>query len=327
MIIKNIPKVTIQAKNFSRNKIQYNSNLDNNIFVKTCSFTGKIKSKDEKSFAELKKWAKKTSFIDKVEDIVYTTGRIIGSGFEGKTYSIPGTNNWVLKKYNQGDIIAKKKDRRKLVQIRDFSPKLNVGQTIAKVEVPAGGNYSYVYYVLKYQTGNSIGVPLSIADTISDSNIQRHIESLRTLASLPQKTFDKCIKDIHYITKQGYELDCCNPYNFMYDKEAQQINFVDINYIKRNDYTQFGEVLYALLDGEFAINFSNSDSDVSAKNEASKLSSEITRKFFTAMKKINAKFSLRTYFNTLLESSLLDETLDCSDKEDKINKLRLMNLI
>ena len=327
MIINNIPKFTIQSKNLSRNKIQYNSYLNNDIFVKNCSFSGKSESKDEKSFAELKKWAEKTSFIDKVEDIVYRTGRILGSGFEGKTYSIPGTNNWVLKKYNRGDIIAKKNDRRSLIQIRDFSPRLNVGQTIARVEVPAGGDYSYVYYVLKYQTGNSIGVPLSIADTISDGNIKRHIESLRILASSPQKTFDKCIKDIDYVTKQGYEFDCCNPYNFMYDKETQEIHFVDINDIKKNDYTQFGEVLYALLDGEFAINYSNSDCDVSTKNEANKLSNEIIRKFFAAMIQSNSKFSLGTYFNNLLESSLLDETLGCTDKEDKINKLRLMNLI
>ena len=88
MIINNIPKFTIQSKNLSRNKIQYNSYLNNDIFVKNCSFSGKSESKDEKSFAELKKWAEKTSFIDKVEDIVYRTGRILGSGFEGKTYSI-----------------------------------------------------------------------------------------------------------------------------------------------------------------------------------------------------------------------------------------------
>ena len=113
----------------------------------------------------------------------------------------------------------------------------------------------------------------------------------------------------------------------MYDKETQEIHFVDINDIKRNDYTQFGEVLYALLDGEFAINYSNSDCDVSTKNEANKLSNEIIRKFFAAMIQSNSKFSLGTYFNNLLESSLLDETLGCTDKEDKINKLRLMNLI
>ena len=313
--------------NANKKNIGCKYSIPHDTFVKTCSFSGKRNDVDKQSYTELEKWSSETGFLDKVREIDEKTGQILGSGFEGITFGIPGTDNWVLKKYNRGNFIAIPNEAPKLVRVEDFSPELNVGQTIARVEIPGGSRYSYIYYVLKRQTGESIGVPLSYSDDMSDINVKTHINTLKTLANAPQETFNKCIKDIAYVTQQGYEFDCGNPYNFMFDKEKNHINFVDINDKKRDENTQFGEVLYSLLDGNFAINFSKSDYDETIKDEANKLSNEIIRKFFAAMIQSNSKFSLGTYFNNLLESSLLDETLGCSDKEDKINKLRLMNLI
>lgn len=327
MKINSISGIYSTSKNTNQNNNSYKYLTPQDTFIRSCSFSGKNNDVDKKSYSEFEKWASETGFLDNVREIDEKTGEILGYGFEGITFGIPSTDNWVLKKYNRGNFIAIPNEAPKLVRVEDFSPELNVGQTIARVEIPGGSRYSYIYYVLKRQTGESIGVPLSYSDDMSDINVKTHINTLKTLANAPQETFNKCIKDIAYVTQQGYEFDCGNPYNFMFDKEKNHINFVDINDKIRDENTQFGEVLYSLLDGNFAINFSKSDCDQTIKDEANKLSNEIIRKFFAAMIQSNSKFSLGTYFNNLLESSLLDKTLGCSDKEDKINKLRLMNLI
>lgn len=310
--------------NFLSNK---NLKCERDIFIKNMSFTGSRNIYDDKSYESFTNWSNQTNFLSKVHEIEERTGQILGYGFEGTTFEIPGTDNWVLKKYNRGNFVAIGNNEAKIIEIKDFSPKLNVGQTIARIEIPAGTKYSYIYYILKRQTGKSLGVPLSEAEDISDINIKSHLEALRTLAAAPQETFDKCIKDIEYVTQQGYEFDCGNPYNFMFDSKKQAINFVDISDKLKDNNTQYGDVLYALLDGKFAINFNTSDCDIETKEIAKTLSYTIINKYVTAMKKANAKFSEGRFFTELLETNMFDSLLKSSSKEKKINRLREMGLM
>ena len=301
--------------------------LQSDTFIKTQSFKGNKTQNSDKSFEALQTWSSNTDFLSKVQEIDEKTGKILGGGFEGTTYEIPQTDNWVLKKYNRGNFVPIQNEKAKLSEIKDISPLLNIGQTIARVEIPAGKNYSYVYYVLKRQTGKSIGVPLSSADYINESNINTHLMSLEQLANAPQTTFDKCVKDIQYVTEQGYEFDAGNPYNFMFDSEKQHINFVDINDRLRDKSTQYGDVLYALLDGKFRETFDNSDCDENIKHSAEMYSNHIIEKFFTAMKKNNAKFSDGRYFAQLINSNAFDGVLKTSSLEERVNELKDRGLI
>lgn len=306
-----------------RKNVTYGSDF----FIKNPSFLGYKNITDEKSYESFINWSNQTNFLSQVREIDERTGEILGYGFEGTTFGIPGTDNWVLKKYNRGNFVAIGNNEAKIIEIKDFSPKLNVGQTISRIEIPAGNKYSYIYYILKRQSGKSIGVPLYAAEDISDINIKSHLEALRTLAAAPQETFDKCIKDIEYITQQGYEFDCGNPYNFMFDRKKQAINFVDINDKLKDNNTQYGDVLYALLDGKFAINFNASDCDIETKETAKTLSYTIINKYVTAMKKANAKFSEGKFFTELLETDMLNNLLKSPSKEKKMTRLREMGLM
>lgn len=299
--------------------------LSSDVFVKSTSFAGN--KNDDYSYEAFAKWVDATNFLDDVDDIVSYKGKILGSGFEGVTYEIPNNDKWVIKRFKRGDFIPNSLENSKLVHLNDISPKLNIGQSIARIETPAGGRYSNLYYVLKRQEGVSIGVPYSDSDKIYDLFTNLHIKSLKMLADAPQSTFDKCIEDINYVNSLGYEFDCSNPHNFMYDKKSKQVNFVDINDLKRSENNQFGEVLYSLLDGNFGINFSKSDSDIKIKNEVDNLSSEIIKKFFVAMKKQNFKFENGRFFDILLNSSIMDNVLGTSVLNDKINILENSDLM
>lgn len=327
MQIKSFSGINFRYKYQNINRVYPYFSHNNDIFIRTPSFSSDKKLKDTKSFNSLQKWVEETSFLERIQDVIDKTGEILGSGFEGTIYGIPSNTNWVLKKYDRGNLIAVKNDSAKLIHIEDPSPGLNIGQTIARAEIPAGGNYSYVYYILKRQTGKSIGVPLFSAELMTETNIQKHLDTLKKLANAPQKTYNKCINDILYVTNQGYEFDCCNPYNFMFDKEKQEINFVDINDKKTDNNIPFGDVLYALLDGKFAINFQNADIDPLIKKEANDLSQEVIKKFFKAMTNLSVKFTEGKYFNILLDSNIMDNILKSTTREDKIKELIRLGLM
>lgn len=318
------PIYTSSLKNNVSSKMHMRS-LSSDVFVRNTSFSGN--RNDYNSYDKFSKWANDTDFLDKVDDIVSYKAKILGSGFEGITYEIPNTDKWIIKRFKRGDFIPNALESSKYTQITDISPKLNIGQSIARVETPAGPKYSNVYYVLKKQSGNSIGVAYSDSCNVCDLYTNSHIKSLKLLADSPQSTFDKCIENIDYVNSLGYEFDCSNPHNFMYDVKSKQINFVDINDLKQNENNQFGEVLYALLDGNYGIEFSKSDSDIKKKNEVEMLSSEIIKKFFNAMKKHNFKFENGIFFNILLNSTILDNVLGTSVLSDKMHILEQSDLM
>lgn len=298
-IINNTPVYKINYPNKMLPKRNIFS-ASGDVFVKSTSFKGTNEpAKDMQSYEEFNKWAKETDFVSKVQDVADRTGRILGSGFEGTTFEIPETDKWVLKQYKRANFIQVSREKPDISEIRDISPELNIGQTIAKIEIPTQNKrFCYVYYILKRQSGNSIGVPYAYADEIDRDNINRHLSSLQKLAALPQSSFDKCVRDVDYVTKQGYEIDCSNPYNFMLDEGKQEIHFVDINDKLRDKTTQHGEVLYALLDGPFGTLYRESDSvDKEEQEKAAKLSDTIIQKYITAMKKCDAQFSSGRYFD------------------------------
>lgn len=287
---KQINKSAIERKNIFKSQGDF--------FVRTTSFTGKENLKDDKTYNEFLKWANDTDFLNRLKDKNNAFGKILGSGFEGTTYEIPQTNNWVLKQYKRGNIILKSTEKPVCFESKDISPNLNIGQSIARIEIPVGNRYTEIYNILKKQSGKSIGVAYSNAENINEKNVKIHTESLRTLSKAPQSTFNKCIKDISEITNIGYEIDCGNPNNFMFDEIKNQINFVDIN--DKRDKNQYGEVLYALIGGKFAINFENSEYDKTTKEEVQKLTEEIIKKYNTAMINNNKKYSNGMFFDEIL---------------------------
>lgn len=284
------------------------------IFVRCCTFKG-----DDKSFDAFSKWAKETGFIEKIPEIINNSENILGSGFEGTTYEIPNNDRWVLKEFKRSNLLLYHTDYPEITEIKDISPKLNIGQFVATIKVPLSKNMVQLVYILKKQNGKSCGVPYYLKDIVSDSTVTSHLTYLKALAGLPQCAYDKLIDDITYVTKQGYEFDCLNPYNFMLDMKNKQINFVDIADKVKDDKTQYANVLFSLLDAEYATNFNNSNRP--EKVEADKLSIQICSKFMKAMLNKKSCFSDSTYFDKITGMPAFAKALGVKNRMKALEKL------
>ncbi len=267
-------------------------------------FERKTPKTEDNSFNSFKNWAEQTNFGDKVVDIVERTGRIIGEGAEGCVYEIPDCENWVIKQYKRSYMLLSPVDSTKIEEVEDISPEVNIGQPVATIKIPLDKDYSFVYWILKKQNGKSCGVysfnPFEPTRSLSEYNINAHINSLKMLSDAPQETFNKCVKDAGYITSIGYLIDCGNSNNFLYDQNKKEINFVDIN-DEYNGNNQYADVLSGLLGGEFGMFYNSNAEESPQKDSAYEMSKTIVKKYFAAMKANKVKFeepSSKTKRNT-----------------------------
>ena len=318
-----------QLKNIN-NRISINNfstrpsmNLANDTFVKSCSF-GKAQKEDEKSFEKFEQWAKETEFTTYAPEIIAKTGRILGSGFDSKIYAIPRNNDWVIKQYNRSGMLNMQTEKPVVSKIDDISPDLNIGQFVASVRLPINDRLSQQFFVLKRQSGSSYGVSYTYRNDVNDSTSKVHLNSLRKLSELPQESFDKLIQDIDYVTQRGYKFDCSNPGNFLIDEETKSINFVNVeDRLGTMNTTQYGDVLFALLDGEFAVEFDKSSRTQSEKDAAVRLSQQICSKFMIAMIRKNVKFDFTNKFQDVFNSKAFENIIGTTNNDDKLIELGL----
>lgn len=288
-----------QKKHFQTNAQIYDT------FEKNISFGY---APQEYSYEAFKDWATSTSFMDNAIKIINSPKRVLGSGFEGTTYEIPSNDTWVIKQYRIRQTPQQNSNEPSIEKCYDKSPSLNVGQKIAKVVIPELDNDSNVLYILKKQKGTSYGISFFDRDEITEKNIKRHISSLQTVADFPVETYKQLIMDIIEANDKGYRFDYLNPNNIMIDTEEQRINFVDVNDNNNEPETyQFGDILFALLDGAFAMIFNKSTAPQEDKDTAQILSQQIIDKYMTAMKECSVKFE-ETVGYLMLEKSFLNRT-------------------
>lgn len=327
MIINKINTICLPKIEFNNCNKRFNNTLSSDVFIRTTSFkSNKQTPEDEKSFEAFQSWAEESGFLNTIEDVVERSGRIIGAGFEGEVIEIPNNDNWVIKRFKRTNLVPLALEHPTINKIDDIAPELNIGQSIAYVRVPVGKNYSKMYYILKKQTGKSLGINKASGNEVCKCNNDTHIDSLRKLANAPQSAYDKFVKDIDYITAQGYMLDYINPNNLMYDDEKQEIHFVDVEDKLSENRNQYGEMLFCLLDSEFSDRYLMSAEEGSEKEEVKQLTEDIVNKFFEAMFKNGSKFDDSNIFKLLLESEVLDRNIAGKTSEEKIESLRAMGL-
>lgn len=326
MIINKIGALYKPIQITNNSKLKFNSKMTNDVFIRTTSFNGNEKSHDNKSFDEFKKWAQKSDFLEQIETIAEQTGRILGSGFEGEVIEIPNNENWVIKRFKRTNLAQMPLEKPTINKIDDIAPNINIGQAVAYIRIPVGRNCSKTYYILKKQTGQSLGIDKTCGNEVSEHNNNLHINSLKKLANAPQSAYDKLVKDINYITQQGYMLDYINPNNLMYDNEKQEIHIVDVEDKLYDKTNQYGEMLFCLLDTEYSDRFLISCKEPVKKEEVRQLTENIVNKYFEAMYKNGAKFTKSNIFNLLLESEVLDRNIAGKTVSEKEESLRAMGL-
>ena len=293
-------------------------------FVKRISFGSQI---NDNSFEAFSKWAQETHFTDNALNIIDETGSILGDGFEGTTYSIPGNEQWVIKQFKRGNYLQQSLKGPEIKKIKDISPDLNIGQAIASVKIPMNDRFAHHLYVLKKQTGISYGVALSNSDFYTDATSKKHLESLKKMSELPISSYEKLLDDITYINKRGYKIDANNPYNFMVDWENQSVKFVDIaDRLDDKKTRQYGDVLFALLDGDFGYNFKFSKRPEQEKIQASISSKRICSKFLSTMIRKHLKFSSTPNLSKVMSTEPFECTIGENRPDKKLEKLAELGL-
>ena len=317
----NINYINKLCKNRARFTGLVNYELDTDIFER------RNNTSNSKSYKEFKKWAEETDFLNKCKDIAERDGRILGSGFEGTVYEIPECDNWVIKEYKRNNFFAIALEKPVIEEINDNLPDINVGQCIAKISIPYGKKYSCQYWILKKQKGNSLGLAhldeRNKENWLTKDNLKMHRNSLLLLANAPQSTYNKLIKDIKYITTEGYKIDCDNSNNFLFDKDEEIINLIDIaDKYKNNESTnQYANVLYALLGSEFGLCYKRNYEETEDKKIIEIATKTIINKYITAMKNLNVKFEDTKYLRKVLESrnGKIKEEIENLKKENLCN--------
>ena len=299
------------------NNYKVYKSLDTDSFVKSIAFNGENQS----SFSNFKKWAKETNFINNIESYTSSNARVLGRGSEGIVYEISDNQDYVIKQYRRSYLVPIANTEAKIYKVNDILPELNVGQHIARIEVPNGSQYSTIYHILKRQQGKPHSVEFAYLNIVNSSTIKIYLDSLKRLSELPQESFNNCVRDVQYITKNGYKIECDNPHNILIDYDNSKINFVDI-YDKKKDYSnQQGEVLYSLLGAEYPKAFFTAQkTSIVEKEEARIYSNIIISKYLKAMKSQGIKFDHGQFFTKLINSHLFDEVLS-------LQKLSELNLI
>lgn len=215
-----------------QNKTQYfarNKQLQKDSFVcskkeDSTTFGAKIPLGD---FDDFCKWAKKSSFKEKILSILHDEGNMLGQGMEGKVFSISDNEKYAMKilhKFSDTDLLKALNNGFK--KIEDPFENLNLGQPIAKIDGVS---------ILKKQSGQSFGIPpqevfIRTGTTPWNSPRTRKIflQNLKDMASMPQEAYDKTLGEIKLMNSKGVHFDWANSNNLLLDKKMQTINIVDI---------------------------------------------------------------------------------------------------
>lgn len=273
---------TSKLLGFSPVNASYKNSNNIDTYTKSISFG---QNQEKYGYEAFEKWSGSTGFLSKASQIIASQENIIGFGTEGKTYKIPNNENWVIKVLNNPYSINSEDSGNKIIRIKDKSPSINVGQAIAQIKLPDNTDKHKIIYILKKQKGKPYGIPFEERNRINQINIKRHINCLKMLADFPPASYEKLVRTISQANFDGYKIDYYNPNNFMIDEENKEINIVDVKDSKDIHSNLSGEILYALLDGDFAVNFNRSNCSVADKITASRLSNEIIYKYEQAAKK------------------------------------------
>ena len=260
----------------------------------------------EMSFSE---WADKTDFVKALmPSILLNADKYkIGSGFSHTTYKIPGNDNYILRTINSTNIRDLDLFSGTMMDTEDKNLKINIGQKVADIMFKTNSGLPVFMEVLKKQEGTPIGVtnPRTLYNEYTGElregavpyeapeRKEQYSASLKKLANMPLRTYEKLINDIKTASEAGYTFDHYNSNNLLLDEKKERINLIDMEPSKVD--VNYGNVLYALTNIQYFPTYaSKTDSNPTPKHDVEKAIENtiaITQKFMLAMKTQNVKFS------------------------------------
>lgn len=301
------PVSFLKINNSYKSQPKIMQGLANDVFVRSAnnvSFKG-LNEADKSSFTL---WADKTDFVQKqLPEILSNPDCKLGSGFSHSAFIIPDNPNYILRVPNTNIALNYDYSKATLKDTEDKNLKVNIGQEIAKIEVPTKEGFPMVVEVLKKQEGESIGVPPAQAvfaeetGTLKEGELsyearerkEHYASTIHKVAQLPVESFEKLISDIKEAEKAGYHFDHLNSNNLLVDDENASINLIDMD--KSSVPANFGNVLYALTNicyfSTYSSQFDESPMGDDEIRTVIKDTMDITDKFIQAMQNKGEKFN------------------------------------
>lgn len=310
------------------------------------SFISKTSTPSFKSnIGEFSAWAKKNSFEAKdIRQIISNPENKLGEGFSHSVYSIPNCEEYVLRT-NKFGFPNPNYEQATIKDLGDNS-NLNIGQTVATIDVPCGVFFHSSIDVLKKQKGEPVGVPPAEALSNPMTNEilkgelpyearerkEYYANSLLKLASLPQSSYETLIDEMIKASEMGYHFDHLNSNNLLLDMENQRINLIDMEKSKRP--VDWGDTLYALTNINYFSTYSGKyDPNPMTQEDISSVvqnTLEIIEKFTKAMQNKGVKFnevgSYSVEFEDFLRSPICSIFCKTGDKEEKLQTFKQMGI-
>lgn len=328
--------------------------LKNDIFIKSPdNKTSELQTEYPTAVAGKKfiQWADETGFIGegKLKEALKPKN-LIGVGFEHAVYHIPGNEDYVLRIPRNYYLHTQETDFSNY-HIQDTAdPELtrNCGQQAALIsdKETSGIQLSPSIEVLIKQKGYANGNPppealyhedgrlREEAFPYEDNSRKTHFaHCLKTLAEMPDETYDLLIEDLIVSGEAGYKFDHLNSNNFLIDENTQKINIIDMGKTVKPHKDRFGNTLYALTNIEFLEEYLRKDSGYEPENpnEINKtIGNMITvmEKYTKAVKNHYQKYNKNSYeFHKLLNNLVSSFWLKTNSYEEKLEKLKQMDVL
>lgn len=317
--------------------------------VDTFETTEKQKTKlseDKQSFDEFKKWRKDKGYFRVYNNnlpeltLIYCTDN-------SSIYSMQGTDRWVLMKLNNAEIIPGSHEKGVVKRVKDVSPAINIGQTIARIEVPVDEANSALYFINKKQNGHSVALPDERArkyDFYLKDDREAFKSNIEEIANAPQEAFNNLVKNTRILLTKNYDMDTENSQNIIYDPVKKEFH---IKNAKQNDEfikniaqwytnnkkpnTHYSDIFTALLGGKYGIKHYQDTTNKDYKNvlKDENLANnvfQIALKYTTAMRQNAVKFTQTDSLNKILRSGVLDKAIQPHGASSRFDDLQRLTI-
>lgn len=238
---------------------------------------------------------------------------ILGEGKSHVAFSIPGTNDFVLRVLKSEDIKMGTLKKEPVT-----FPHHNIGQTVASL-VGSGADVQFMRKV----KGQSIGAPYTLIRAAKKSNPanipkllgqDEYVSNILNISKVPQMTFTNLAIKIKMLRSHGYVYDIANPNNILLQVPKKSglpsFNIIDdlykIDDIKKSYYGQAWEgtledMVYPLMDLKAGTFYCDKSNDLINNpvllDDVRKANAQIFQKCVNASKKVGLPLN-RSKFDT-----------------------------
>ncbi len=313
-------------------------------FVRTEKPNAK-KIDDNQTYDEFKRWAINSGYFTENNPTSIPALTLIDNSDKYRTYEMQGTNKWVLKKLKNAEIIPGSHTKTVIQKVKDVIPDINIGQTIARVEIPINESYSSLYFINKRLNGHPVALPnesYKRYDLCKKEDIETFKQNIELISKAPQEAYDTLLRNALILIAKNYKLDTNNPENIIYDPDKKEFHIKNVtgqnvfgenNAEEQDDNDKFiqhySNIFTALVGGKYGIKYYRDAhnkyyNNVLKDKKLGENLNRITIKYTQAMQANGTCFLETDNLHNLLQSGVLDGIIQPKDINARFYEFKRM---